>query len=552
VLVAGAASIAQYAVLVMPAGLLALAAVYVFRDAEGTPFLELLVYGFGGYLLAMVLIRALLRPPRPAVQITPLEDSLAHALARRLEMLTLLIFLGMLLAKALKLQELPETVFYLIRAGVVTLLAVNLGWLLWLLGRIKRLGIGRRLRLVLLLVLLVAVGGEWLGYRNLSSYLMRGMLGTLAVGGVFWLLSALAKELFDELDSGHSAWQQRLRRTLALGPEEPIPGLLWLRVLVWIVSWGGATLLLLQVWGLSDAGFALIIEYLVDGFEIGNFRIVPSKVLGGLLLFAVLLLSARWIRDRLDQKLRNRTRLDAGSRDALVSLTGYLGFGAAILFGLSMAGVDLSNIAIIAGALSVGIGFGLQNIVNNFVSGIILLFERPIRPGDWIVVGNTEGYVKKVRVRATEIQTFDRSDVIVPNSELISGQVTNWTYRDPYGRVICRVGVAYGSDVQQVRQLLLDVAKAHPQVLTDGRTPPPRVIFQDFGDSALVFELRCYVRDVTNRLAIKSDLNFAIDEAFRKHRVQIPFPQRDIYIKSPPAADEPPPPPDGERAPHQA
>ena len=234
--------------------------------------------------------------------------------------------------------------------------------------------------------------------------------------------------------------------------------------------------------------------------------------------------------------------LDAGGRILVAEMLEQQGDGehGRGRVGLSLAGVDLSNIAIIAGALSVGIGFGLQNIVNNFVSGIILLFERPIRPGDWIVVGNTEGFVQKVRVRATEIQTFDRSDVIVPNSELISGQVTNWTYRDPYGRVICPVGVAYGSDVQLVRKLLLAVAEEHPQVISDGRTPPPKVFFLAFGDSALLFDLRCFISDVKSRLAVRSELNYAIDAAFRANGIQIPFPQQDLYVKSwPPESGSP-------------
>ena len=260
------------------------------------------------------------------------------------------------------------------------------------------------------------------------------------MAGFFWVFGALVREVLDRLDRGGAGWEGRFHTSIGLGADEPVPGLIWVRLLLWILIWGFAALAALSVWGLSEAGFALVFEYLVDGFDVGGLRIVPTKVLLGLGLFALLLMLVTWGRDRMDHKLRSSSRLDAGSRDAMVSVSGYVGFALAILVGLSMAGVDLSNIAIIAGALSVGIGFGLQNIVNNFVSGIILLFERPIRPGDWIVVGNTEGYVKKVRVRATEIQTFDRSDVIVPNSELISGQVTNWTYRDPYGRVICPVG----------------------------------------------------------------------------------------------------------------
>jgi small-conductance mechanosensitive channel len=205
----------------------------------------------------------------------------------------------------------------------------------------------------------------------------------------------------------------------------------------------------------------------------------------------------------------------------------------AAIIGLSLAGFSFTNLAIIAGALSVGIGFGLQNIVNNFISGIILLFERPIRTGDWVVVGNTEGYVRKISIRSTQIETFDRADVIVPNSELISNQVTNWMLRDPWGRVIVPVGVAYGSDVEKVREVLLAIASEHPLVITDNsRVSPPRVLFRGFGDSSLNFELRCFIRNVDQRLVTLSELNFAIEKGLREANIQIPFPQRDLHLRS--------------------
>ena len=205
----------------------------------------------------------------------------------------------------------------------------------------------------------------------------------------------------------------------------------------------------------------------------------------------------------------------------------------AFFVALAVAGIELGKFAIIAGAVGVGIGFGLQNIVNNFISGIILLFERPIRTGDWIVVGNTEGYVRKISIRSTQIETFDRADVIVPNSELISNQVTNWMLRDPWGRVIVPIGVAYGSDVEQVRELLLQVGGEHPLVITDSlRVSPPRVMFRGFGDSSLNFELRCFIRNVDQRLATVSDLNFAIEKVLREANIQIPFPQRDLHLRS--------------------
>jgi len=173
----------------------------------------------------------------------------------------------------------------------------------------------------------------------------------------------------------------------------------------------------------------------------------------------------------------------------------------------------------------------LQNIVNNFVSGLIILFERPVKRGDWIRIGNTEGFVQKISVRSTLIQTFDRSDVIVPNSELISNQVTNMMLHDNFGRLIVPIGVAYGSDIELVRTVLLDIAEGNENVVNDGSAPKPVVLFLAFGDNSLNFELRCHLANIDKRLIVKSAMNFEIDRAFRKHKISMPFPQRDVYIK---------------------
>jgi small-conductance mechanosensitive channel len=167
-------------------------------------------------------------------------------------------------------------------------------------------------------------------------------------------------------------------------------------------------------------------------------------------------------------------------------------------------------------------------VVNNFVSGIILLVERPVKVGDWVVVGEHQGYVSRIKVRATELTTFDRANVFVPNSELISNVVTNMTYADKLGRIIIPVGVAYGSDTRKVQQLLVDVASAHPAILSD---PEPTAMFRGFGDSALDFELRCFLEDVESTVAVTSDLCFAIDDSFCAAGIEIPFPQRDVNVR---------------------
>jgi small-conductance mechanosensitive channel len=199
----------------------------------------------------------------------------------------------------------------------------------------------------------------------------------------------------------------------------------------------------------------------------------------------------------------------------------------AALVAIDTAGIDLSGLAIIAGALSVGIGFGMQSIVSNFVSGLILLVERPIKVGDWIVVGQDQGTVKRISVRSTQIQTFSNASVIIPNSELIAGRVTNWMYKDRSGRVELPIGVAYGSDTAKVREVLVGCAKAHLGV---NAWPEPYVVFMDFGDSALLFQLRFFIRDMNTCLSISSDLRFAIDAAFREAGITIPFPQRDVHV----------------------
>jgi potassium efflux system protein len=205
-----------------------------------------------------------------------------------------------------------------------------------------------------------------------------------------------------------------------------------------------------------------------------------------------------------------------------------VGIVIAAMLGVSTVGLDLTNIALIAGALSVGIGFGLQNIVNNFVSGITLLIERSIKVGDWVVVGDQGGIVKRIQVRATEIETFQCTSVIVANSAFLQEPVINRTRKDSFGRIEVPVGVAYGSDTAKVEQILLDAAKANPKVAS---WPEPFVLFQNFDNSSLDFELRYYCPNVFDTFPTGSELRFAIDRAFRRESIEIPFPQHDVHLK---------------------
>ena len=243
----------------------------------------------------------------------------------------------------------------------------------------------------------------------------------------------------------------------------------------------------------------------------------------------------------MQRDLLPRTSIEPSLQLSIGTIFGYIGVIIAISLALAGLGIDLQKIAFVAGALSVGIGFGLQSIVSNFVSGLILLAERPIRVGDSIVVKGEEGWVRRIRVRATEIETFERASVIIPNSELITGMVKNWTHSNTMGRIIVKVGVAYRSDPERVRDILLAIATEHPQVV---QAPPPRAFFVSFGENALQFELRCVVANVDNGMAVKSDIHLDVFKRFRAEGIEIPFAPYEQQFK-PGGWTAPTPPVDG-------
>jgi small-conductance mechanosensitive channel len=510
------------------------AAVLVAADLVegGLSYAGLFGLAIAGFFTARILIDATLGPLSPLRALAAIRDRLGTRLVRSLVVLAATVALVLALSNAPVRASLPFEADRLARGVLVTVLVLNLGWLTWLIGHVPRLKrSGRALRVGLLLALLVTLAAEWAGYRNLSAYLLQGLAETAVVVACFSLLATFLAEACAELDEGRAPWSTRVRRQLGLDHAEGFPSLVWMRLLVTMSLWTAAGLVLLRAWGLSDSGTAMVLGFLVDGFAVGDVQFVPAKVVTGIIVFSVLLGAARWLRTWVETKWLSRSRMDRGAKDAVVTITGYLGFVMATLLGLSSAGVSMANLALIASALSVGIGFGLQHVVSNFVAGLILLFERPIKTGDWVVVGGTEGIVKRIRVRATEIRTFERSDVSVPNSELINAPVKNWTLRDRVGRAVIPIGVAYGCDTELVRTLLTGVARAHPGIIQEAKTDPIKVWFRGFGDCALNFELAFTVRNVDERIDVISDVNFAIDKAFREHRVEIPYPQHEVRIR---------------------
>jgi len=336
-------------------------------------------------------------------------------------------------------------------------------------------------------------------------------------------------DLVDGRGEGRHHGQRRLRGTVGVKDGDFVPGLGWLRLLANILLWAGFAAAVLYIWGLSRQGFSEINLFLTEGFEVAGFNIVPSRLLLAVLVFALLLTLSRWITARLNSKWLQKTRMDRGAREALVTFSGYVIVALAILFALSVAGIEFTNLAIVAGALSVGIGFGLQNVVNNFVSGLVLLFERPIQVGDTVQLTDVWGAIKRIGLRASVIRTFDGAEVIVPNGLLISDKVTNWTLSDRRRRIEVEVGVDYGTPAQRVIDLLVGVAMANPKVINE---PEPCAYFVNFGDSALEFKLWAWSEFSDAGYSIRSELAVAVQKALEHAGIDVPFPQRDLHLVS--------------------
>ena len=267
-------------------------------------------------------------------------------------------------------------------------------------------------------------------------------------------------------------------------------------------------------------------------FQLGQTWVSLASIVEFVVVILAVVLTSRMVRRLLRTRVLAHTKLDQGQQYSIARIVSYIVLVLGFFIGLETIGINLSSLAVIAGALGVGIGFGLQNIVSNFVSGLIILAERPIQIGDRIDLGNnTVGKVERIGARATHVLTNDNIVVIVPNSEFISGRVINWTHIDPRVRFHVPIGVGYNSDPHVVEKLLLEVAGANPSVL---KTPAPTVVFKEFGASALNFELRVWSVDMAHRAgSLESQLNFAIWDKFKASGIEIPFPQRDLHVKEP-------------------
>ncbi len=281
---------------------------------------------------------------------------------------------------------------------------------------------------------------------------------------------------------------------------------------------------------LGDAGVRLQHYLFQPLFSMGGLPITSLFLLKAAIFLVVLVLASHFTMLLLQKRVLTYLPLELGQQYAIARVLSYLVFVLGLVVGLQSLGLNLSSLVVVGGALGIGVGLGLQAIVSNFVAGLILLLEQPIKLGDRIEVGNTHGDVVRLRGRSTWIRTNENVVIVVPNSEFINQRVTNWTANDRQVRISLPVGVSYNSDPKVVREVLLAVSRSHADVLAD---PTPEVIFAALGESSLNFELRVWtIQQVQTPTRLKSDLYFAIFEAFRKEAIEIPFPQRDLHIRS--------------------
>ncbi len=499
------------------------------------PLLAEMSYALIVYLIFMMLVRLYFYPPKPARSFSNLPDFLAKTLVRRLKSLSILVLIGYFIHVIFNEQAVPESLISLLRTFLITLIAINLIAVVWLVKRLPKIsyhyGFLRFLISFTLSLLLIAIiVAQWFGYHLLAAYLLYAISMTVFSVFITRLLHKIIIAMLDGMSGSERPWQQKFKNYFGIKPHENLPEILWLKLLLIAVVWGGLLLILLKIWGLAQTAFHLVLNALIHGFQIGHFKLVFLNIAMGIVFFIMLSAATRVLCNHIVKS--GDIRLDKGNRKALASIVSYIGFAVALIFGLLIAGVNFSGLAFIAGALSVGIGFGLQNIVSNFISGIILLIERPIKPGDRIIVGDTEGYVRRISIRSTHIVTLQKSDVIVPNSDLISKQVTNYMLYDTNFRIKLNIGLAYGSNIELAKKLLLDIARSNPEVVSERLDQVPMVYFLNFGESTLNFELTCLLKDVDQKGVVISDLNFAINKVFKENNIEIAFPQRDLNIKN--------------------
>jgi small-conductance mechanosensitive channel len=382
------------------------------------------------------------------------------------------------------------------------------------------------LRALAWLAIITILGSVLIGYVAFGAFITEQVVWISFVVSVTTMLVVFANEGFEHALRPPAPVARAVLSSLGLRRESLEQLAVLLAGVASVGLTAAAILLILAPWGIESDDMLANLRSAFFGFKIGDVTISLSAIVLALFLFGAVLFATRTVQRWLEKKLLPHTQLDTGLRNSIRTSIGYVGFVLAAAVALGFLGFSFEKLAIVAGALSVGIGFGLQSIVNNFVSGLILLWERAVRVGDLVVIGEEQGYVRRINVRSTEIETFDRVTMIVPNSNLVTGVVKNWVRGDKIGRIKIPLAVNLESDPEHVRDVLIDVAKQHELV---EKLPAPNVMFIAMTESLLKFELVCFVGDVEKAGRVKSDLHFAIHARLKAEKISL----------SPPAAPAP-------------
>ncbi|GLK68481.1 DUF3772 domain-containing protein [Hansschlegelia plantiphila] len=377
------------------------------------------------------------------------------------------------------------------------------------------LGLARMMAWIAIGIVLVAVGS---GYVALGQFLANQVIWITSVVSLAWLLLIVVDDLLTSGLSAETKFGRSVSEAIGVRPESLEQIGVVLSGVVRVMMIGVAASFILAPWGVESTDVFGWLRYGVNGVQLGGITVSVAGVVGAIALVVIGVGLTRAVQRWLDRDLLPKTRMDQGLKASISTGVGYLGGITVIVLALAYLGFSLDRLAIVAGALSVGIGFGLQAIISNFVSGLILLAERPIKAGDWIVIGTDQGNVRRISVRSTEIELFDRSTLIVPNSDFITKSVKNVTHGSPMGRVQIELTVSSAVDPAEVRRIAIDTAKAHPAVLA---FPEPQLLFNTLGNAENVFALFCSVQSPRQASSVKSDLNFALVKAFAEAQVPL-------------------------------
>lgn len=511
------------------------------------------------FIAVRALARAILQPNRPDWRLVDLADKPAASLTSAMTWIGAIYALDLLLKEAIRILAMPLSV----SVATASIASVALAALLF---KIVRTPFTRRpprprdteqpsdaltavpkdappvdtspfdvswlaprlLKIPLLGVALFILGASLAGYVALGRFVSGQVIVTGSVVVLVILLHLAIRALVGEETRQERALGRVMHQRLGLDDAQSrtvtklaafaLDGLLALVALPFI----------LVTWGFALPDTLAWLKSLIFGFEIGHVRISLAQIATAVGLFAALLFVTRALQRWISGSFLTTARIDPGVANSIHKAIGYAGFAFAVLAALSYAGLDITNIAIVAGALSVGIGFGLQSIINNFVSGLILLFERPLKVGDLIVVNGQTGRVRNISVRSTEIETGERATLIVPNSELITNSFLNWTHRNALSSISIPIKTSYATDPEHVRQVLEKLASECPLIL---QQPKPGASFDSFGPNGFEFSLSASVADFGKRGAAMSDLRHRIVRAFRENGIEMPYAQHDVHLR---------------------